>query len=203
MYRINLAPIPLSNTVEVGQKTVNDTLRFKVEFSEPVFDVDTDDFVVEGDGISMASVEAVSNDGDGTVEVTVNTGMGMGELVLRLVDNDTIVDLYDVPLQGVGTMDGGISSEPVYVENPPVYQIDVSSSGNQEPVTVLLSPDSSVGLDEGYYYSGEEIQVSISEQGAKRYIFALDHQQRRQRRRKPPSFYCDRGYDRRCRLFEQ
>jgi hypothetical protein len=81
------------------------SVRFAVNFSEPVTGVDTGDFsAIAGGSIVGAAVIEVTGSGNSYL-VTVNSGAGDGALRLDLIDNNSIVDLVSVPLGGWGTND--------------------------------------------------------------------------------------------------
>lgn len=84
-------------------------LRYAVNFSEPVSGVDATDFIFTATG----SLAGMSVSGSGTAyTVSLNTGTGDGTLRLDLLDNDSIVDAYGIPLGGFGS--GTITPDDVY-----------------------------------------------------------------------------------------
>jgi len=92
------------------------SVSFKVIFSEEVFGVDKNDFVVTTTtgsvtGTSVASVTDI----DGTnYTVIVNTGSGNGSIRLDLVDNDSILDIDATPLGGSGPGNGNFNTGESY-----------------------------------------------------------------------------------------
>ena len=68
----------------------------------PIGPVFSDFVTINGGGVSGTSVTGVSGSGN-TYTVTVNTGTGNGTLALKLVDDDGVVDIDEVPLKGTGT----------------------------------------------------------------------------------------------------
>ncbi|HKY53438.1 MAG TPA: hypothetical protein VJM08_03990, partial [Anaerolineales bacterium] len=95
-------PIPPTVTSVVRADT-NPTrgasVNYTVTFSECVTGVDVSDFVLDAQGVSGAAVSAVSGSGL-SYTVTVNTGTGNGSIRLDVLDNDSILDLQSLPLNG-------------------------------------------------------------------------------------------------------
>jgi len=93
--------------------TIADDVSFTVTFSEPVTGVDEGDFSLVTDGVIGASITApVIEVVPGTTYiVNVNTGTGSGIIRLDLVDDDTILDVYSVPLGGDGVGNGNFSGQ--------------------------------------------------------------------------------------------
>ncbi len=90
---------------------------FLVKFSEPVTGVDAADFALTiGGGISGAVITTVSGAG-GDYIVHVDTGSGNGTLRLDVVDDDSIKDVPQNPLGGVGVGNGSFTSGEVYSVN--------------------------------------------------------------------------------------
>jgi hypothetical protein len=102
--------------------TSSASLRYLVNFSEPVSGVDASDFAFTTTGsIAGASVTDVSGSGTSHT-VTVNTGIGDGTLRLDLIDNDSIIDLYSTPLGGYDANNGDFFSGDLYTldRTPPL-----------------------------------------------------------------------------------
>ena len=90
------------------------SVKFIVTFSQPVFNVDTSDFILTSSGsISGAAVSGVSGAGN-SYTVTVNTGSGSGTLRLDVVDDNSIVDTASNPLGGAAMGDGNFTSGETY-----------------------------------------------------------------------------------------
>jgi hypothetical protein len=92
------------------------SLRFTVTFSEPVTGVDEDDFFITASGITGAAITGVSGS-DALYTVTVSTGSGYGTLRLDLLDDDTIQDLAENHLGGLGARNGDFITGAVYTLN--------------------------------------------------------------------------------------
>ena len=75
-------------------------MDFTVTFSEPVTGVDITDFsLASTGGISGADVSGVSG-GPTIYTVTVNTGTGDGTIRLDVLDDDSIRNAANLPLDG-------------------------------------------------------------------------------------------------------
>jgi Tol biopolymer transport system component len=100
--------------------TSAESVRFTVNFSEEVWPVVPEDFVLTTTGsLTGASVMAIDPSRDeynsvATYTVTVSTGTGDGTLRLDLIDDDSIHDQTDNPLGGTGTGNGDFTSGEVY-----------------------------------------------------------------------------------------
>ncbi len=87
---------------------------FRLTFSENVFGVDASDFALETTGsLSGLSVLNIARSNN-VYTVTVAAGSGNGTLRLKLVDNDSITDLADLPLGGTGLGNGDFTSSSGY-----------------------------------------------------------------------------------------
>jgi len=90
------------------------SVTFTVTFSEPVAGVDSTDFSLTTTGdISGASVTGVTG-GPTDYTIVVNTGSGPGTIRLDVVDDDTIADLVDHPLGGIGMGNGNFAGGEAY-----------------------------------------------------------------------------------------
>lgn len=90
------------------------TISFNVTFYDDVVNVDATDFALTTTGnISGASLGDVSGSGS-SYTVTVNTGSGSGSIRLDLIDNDSILDSFSIPLGGTGTGNGNFTSGEEY-----------------------------------------------------------------------------------------
>ncbi|NLF06927.1 MAG: hypothetical protein GX594_02975, partial [Pirellulaceae bacterium] len=98
-----------------GQRTNAETVKFVVQFSEPVNGVDLDDFDFEAFGlpdVAIVSIDALDYD---LYVVTVATGQGAGPLQLTLIDDDSIVDFAGHPLGGAGIDNGDFLTGESYI----------------------------------------------------------------------------------------
>ena len=89
-------------------------VHFMITFLRPVTGVDLQapfsDFAVKSFDIADAAVTGVTGSGD-IYHVTVDTGSGSGQLGLEVVDDDSILDSYSLPLGGVGAGNGNFTGE--------------------------------------------------------------------------------------------
>ena len=116
-------PAVLSMTRAGDDPTTAASVDFTVTFSEPVRDVDTNDFALDAtDSISNAVVSGVTGTG-ATRTVTVNTGLGNGMLRLDVPVDATINDLTGNPLDSLPFLAGE-----VYTIRKPA-SVDVSIHG--------------------------------------------------------------------------
>lgn len=114
------------------------SVRFTVNFSEPVSGVDAGDFSLTADGITGASVTDVSGS-ESAYTATVNTGTGNGTLRLDVIDNDSILNSAGVPLGGVGIGNGDFTSGETYIIDrsaPTVISI-LRMDSNPTPASVV------------------------------------------------------------------
>jgi len=94
--------------------TMSGSVRFAVNFSEPVTGVDVGDFVLASTGsIYSAAVTEVVGSGN-AYTVTVNTGAGDGTLRLDLIDDDSILNAFSSPLGGLGVNTGNFTGGEIY-----------------------------------------------------------------------------------------
>jgi MSHA biogenesis protein MshQ len=115
------APIVTSiNTSSASPTKINTAVTWTVVFDTTVTGVDLTDFsLVQADGVTGATLSSVSGSGT-TYTVTANTGTGtIGTLTLKLIDNDTIINAYSVPLGGVGAGNGNFTGQSYTVCSPP------------------------------------------------------------------------------------
>jgi hypothetical protein len=127
--------------------TTANTVRFKVTFSKPVANVDTNDFTLSKTGsISTASIgkiDSLSN----IYTVTVTIGNGSGTLRLDLIDNDTITDLTGKQLGGSGIGNGSFTKGEVYTITlaPTIIDVSYRSTGSADGWVLESSENSNVG----------------------------------------------------------
>ena len=100
------API-VSGIRRIGAVTTKaQSVSFAVTMSESVIGVDTDDFGLAFTGsIALATIQSVVGSG-ANYTVTVETGIGDGDLRLDLIDTDSIFDSAGNPLGGAGFGNG-------------------------------------------------------------------------------------------------
>lgn len=103
--------------------SADQVVDFLVKFSESVTGVDAGDFVLAtGGGISGAAITAVSGGGSDYV-VRVDTGTGDGTIRLDVVDDDSIRDVPQNPLGGVGAGNGNFTTGGVYTVDKSIVAV--------------------------------------------------------------------------------
>jgi Tol biopolymer transport system component len=94
--------------------TASGIVHYTVNFSESMNGVDISDFSLVATGtISGAAVTEVRGSGSAYM-VTANTGAGDGTLRLDVLDDDSILDVSNVPLGGLGIGNGNFTLGEVY-----------------------------------------------------------------------------------------
>jgi 6-phosphogluconolactonase (cycloisomerase 2 family) len=107
---------PTVNTISALDPlfTRSNSVRYQVAFSELVTGVDVTDFATNVIG-SLSGVSITSVSGSGASYVfTVTATSGSGTVALRLVDDDSIVDIVGIPLAGAGVGNGNQTSPDSY-----------------------------------------------------------------------------------------
>jgi hypothetical protein len=136
-----------------GSPTNAATLRYRASFTEEVSGVDAGDFGLTATGLPGASVAAVTG-GPRDYTVSVSSGVGVGKLNLRLLDDDTIVSFDGTPLGGPGANNGAVSAglgeEYVVDTVPPETTITAGPPAVSAATTATFSFDSTdvgAGID--------------------------------------------------------
>jgi Domain of unknown function DUF11/RTX calcium-binding nonapeptide repeat (4 copies) len=108
------------------------TVRYRVDFSEPVTGVDVTDFTLTTTGtLSGNTVTDVSGTGtQRTVTLTTQAVTGSGTIVLNIIDDDTIVDTANNPLGGTGTGTGNFTTTDQYLVAAPNLTMTKTHTGN-------------------------------------------------------------------------
>lgn len=110
------------------------SVGYSVFFNTAVTGVDVADFATAASGISGSSILNVS--GSGTIyTVSVNTGAGIGNLRLDVIDNDTIVNGLGTKLGGTGLGNGNFTTGPTYT----IAASTPTPSPTPPPNTVLVT----------------------------------------------------------------
>jgi subtilisin-like proprotein convertase family protein len=132
----NVPPVVFSIDRTDANPTNAVSVDYTVTFSEAVTGVDTTDFTLVASGVTGASITSVTGS-DTTYTVTVNPGSGEGTLGLNLVDNDTIVDVNSIPLNGTGIINatnGSFTGEIYNIGAPPVATFTPTDEATNFPV---------------------------------------------------------------------
>nr|HPO15538.1 Ig-like domain-containing protein [Candidatus Hydrogenedentota bacterium] len=142
LWAMNIPPA-VTDIVPIDPNPTNaDAVQFEVRFDEAVSGVDMSDFTVFDIGLTGAQVTGVSSGSGSSITVTVATGEGDGTLQLRLLDNNSIIDTFNEPLEGYGTPLGDWTSEQSYRidRTPPEVYLNSSAPNPAplEPMTVTV-----------------------------------------------------------------
>jgi dienelactone hydrolase len=154
-YQIDKSiPAIVSSVRADANPTAADIVHFTVTFSEAVNGVDASDFMpATTDSLSGAAITEVSGSGN-VYTVTAYTGSGSGSLRLDLIDNDSIMDVVNHPLGGLGAGNGNLTGEIYLIDKtaPMVVSIQRTdanpTSMNSVHFNVLFS-ESVSGVDAG------------------------------------------------------
>jgi hypothetical protein len=130
-------PTVLSIAAVDPNPTSASTVNFTVTFSEDVINVDSGDFSLAATGVTGASITGVTGSG-ASYTVTVNTGSGNGMIRLDLLDDDSIQDLANLPLGGVGTGNGDFTSGDTYT----IQSITIAGNAGVAGVTLSYTDGS-------------------------------------------------------------
>ena len=122
-------PSVISINLADPDPTVADSVTWTVVFNKSVSGVDMADFALAASGVSGAYITSATGSG-ATWTVSANTGIGSGTLGLNLVDNDSIIDLFSIPLGGAGANNGNFTGQAYTItDTPPMasYSMDEAS----------------------------------------------------------------------------
>jgi hypothetical protein len=130
-YEFGYDPLPrvLSSIRADANSTMAATIHFRLTFSEAVVGVDINDFSltttgsIEGAGVTNLS--GLKN----SYTVTVDTGTGDGTLRLDLADDDSITDVSNQPLDGVGNGKYEMGEEYLITKSPRIFLQTLTSNG--------------------------------------------------------------------------
>lgn len=111
----HLIPVQTSNIKILDSNPTNSaSVSFLATFNKAVTGVNTSDFSITTTGsIAGASVSSVSGSGN-FYTVVLNTGSGDGTIRLNVIDDDTILDPYFIPLGGFGVGNGNFALGETY-----------------------------------------------------------------------------------------
>ena len=142
-FTISSSGVPTVSSIVRGNPTSSTTnaasVIFTVTFSTSVTGVDLvapfNDFGLATSGITGASITTVTGSGT-TYNVTVNTGVGDGTIRLDVVDNDSIKNIQNIPLGGVGIGNGNFVGGQYYtIDKAPIVLSILQSSPS--PVNLI------------------------------------------------------------------
>src|SRR5262249_49517920 len=134
IYNVFHIPPTISSIVALDTNPTDaDTVRYFVQFSGPVNNVDAGDFQLEPTG-TLAGFGITSVSGAGSsYTVAVSTGTGQGTLRLNLIDNDTITDPAGNKFGGDGQQNVTGALYTIDREAPSVQSITLADPVNQTP----------------------------------------------------------------------
>ena len=141
-------PVVISILRTDANPTTASSVHFNVTFSEPVINVDADDFVLTRTGNLSMFISDISGSANMyTITVTSSSGAGSGTLRLDLIDNDSIMDSATQPLGGPGAGNGSFTTGEVYTITiaPIVLSTDFRSTGASDGWVLESSENSNVG----------------------------------------------------------
>jgi hypothetical protein len=135
IYTIDKTPPTITTIFRFNANpTASTSVSFRVNFSEPVSDVQAGDFVLTTTLLTGASISNVNGMGS-TRTVMVNTGSGDGTIRLDVIDDDSIMDAASNRLGGTGAGNGNFSAGETYTIDKP----DLSAPVLRSPRTNLVS----------------------------------------------------------------
>ncbi len=122
----------INRTNPVGDTTNASNVTFTVTFSQPMTGVDLTDFSLVKTGTVGATLTQVTAVSPSVYTVTVSRITGNGTLGLKLVDNDSIKSLLNVPLGGRGARNGNFTGQTYTIDqvSPTVQSINRTTLGN-------------------------------------------------------------------------
>lgn len=132
-------PMVLQTATADDLPDVNRNVRFRVMFNKPVTGVDPTDFDLNGGGaknsevVNVTPMEPLKDAFSQQYMVTVTVGTTAGNLVLNVIDDDTIVDETGAKLGGNGGGNGNFVSDLPFTV-PPNFEVPVAAW----PAAVLL-----------------------------------------------------------------
>lgn len=126
-FVISDPPVVSSITRADPNPTNVQSVDFTIVFSDDVTGVDASDFTLTTTGtISGASISEITG-ANSTYTASVDTGTGDGTIRLDLIDNDTIANIYGMPLGGAGIVNGDYTAGEEYSVGPPPDNDDFNS----------------------------------------------------------------------------
>ena len=115
--------------------TSADSVTFSVIFSEAVTGIDLADFfLTTTDNINGAVLTNISGSGNEYI-VSIFTGSGNGTLRLDILDNDSITNITEYPLGGMGVGNGNFNTGETYIIDKTVPIVTGSLRANSNPTT--------------------------------------------------------------------
>jgi hypothetical protein len=122
---IKSAPIAAGITLVNPNPIAAGSVNYAVTFNQDVTGVDAADFALVASGVTGSSITSVTGSGK-NYNVLVNTGSGSGSLGLNLVDNDSIQNIVNLPLGGVGAGNGSFTGQAYNITKTPPRVASIS-----------------------------------------------------------------------------
>jgi hypothetical protein len=122
---IKSAPIAAGITLVNPNPIAAGSVNYAVTFNQDVTGVDAADFTLVASGLTGTSITSVTGSGK-NYNVLVNTGNGSGSLGLNLVDNDSIQNIVNLPLGGVGAGNGSFTGQSYNITKTPPRVASIS-----------------------------------------------------------------------------
>jgi hypothetical protein len=135
------SPAPRVWSITVVEDThTDDSVSFRVTFSEPVSGVDVSDFSIAGDSQypRIAKVSTSARADSFTVEVTFQSPGT--KLALALLDDDSIVNAAQIPLGGIGAQNGNAIS-PAVAQSAPTQTGALQTTESRADTSIPRSVD--------------------------------------------------------------
>jgi len=136
--------VSIARSTPAGSATNGNSVTYAVTFSRSVTGVDETDFAVTGP-VSVANVMVTGSGSQWFV--TLSGFTNDGDLGLNLVDDDTIIDVDNLPLGGTGANNGNFTGETYSIDHALPFITSVTSNtadgrygpGSSIDVTVTFS----------------------------------------------------------------
>ena len=139
-YTTNFPPMIASVVPNASSPSNQTTVDFNVTFDKDVSGVDTTDFGLSSATLAtftFASIASVTPVSAQTYTVHVTGLTGAGTIELELVDDDTIVDVFSVPFDGVGTQT--IQIDALTIDTvPPIATSITTQSGSPSTAETIV-----------------------------------------------------------------
>lgn len=121
---------PTLSTLVLATNT-SSAVTYTATFSDSVTGVDVSDFVIASTSVTGLTIASVTGSGNVyTVTMDISSAVGQGDVIMRLKDDDTIINGRSIPLGGVGLSDNVGQADAILIDivNPEVLSIAASPS---------------------------------------------------------------------------
>ncbi len=123
----SIIPTVQSITVVGNPVATDDNVTFKITFSESILNIDTNDFATTFTNSASGTIDSITDNGDNSYNIVVNSLTGGGDLRLDLKDTHNITD------NATNNIDGGFNTGSVHTINrvvPTVTSVDNVPANN-------------------------------------------------------------------------